>query len=231
MKSFKNSEKSKKAVLIAAIALSILALGLVTFLVGRPLVRFASQPEAFRQWVNGKGVFGRIAFILMVIVQTVIALIPGEPFEIAAGYAFGAVEGTALCFIASALGSALVILLVRKVGIWLVRQFFSEEKLRSLKFIQTDKKREFLYLLIFMIPGTPKDLLCYFAGLTESKLPVLLIITSFGRIPSIITSTMGGDALGDKNYIYAVIVFAITLVISGVGLLVYNEICKKHNKE
>lgn len=230
MKSFKEHEKFRKAIFAIAIVVCITVLALVTILVGRPLVKFASQPEIFREWVDEKGILGRLAFILMVIVQTVIALIPGEPFEIAAGYAFGAVEGTFLCFIASALGSALVILLVRKVGIWLVRQFFSEEKLHSLKFLQTTQKREFIYLLVFMIPGTPKDLLCYFAGLTNSKLPVLLIITSLGRIPSIITSTMGGDALGEQNYVYAVIVFAVTLVISGAGLLIYNTICKNNNK-
>ena len=230
MKSVKESEKFKKAVFITAIVLCIASLALITILVGRPLVEFASQPEVFRIWVDEKGIWGRLAFIFMVVVQTVIALIPGEPFEIAAGYAFGAVEGTILCFVASALGSALVIFLVRKVGIWLVHKFFSEEKLRSLKFLQTTKKREFLYLLIFMIPGTPKDLLCYFAGLTSSKLPVLLIITSFGRIPSIITSTVGGDALGDENYLFAIIVFVITLVISGAGLLIYNAICKKNEK-
>ena len=230
MKNERTTEKRKKAVLVTITAVCILLTIAITVFVGRPLVEFASKPEAFREWVNEKGILSRVAFILMVIVQTVIALIPGEPFEIVAGYAFGAVEGTLLCLLASALGSALVILLVRKVGVWLVRQFFSEEKIKSLKFLQTSKKREFLYLLVFMIPGTPKDLLCYFAGLTNTKLPVLFIITSLGRIPSIITSTIGGDALGDQNYIFAIIVFVATLLISGAGLLIYNAICKKNEK-
>ena len=74
-----------------------------------------------------------------------------------------------------------------------------------------------------MIPGTPKDLLCYFAGLTDIRLSLWLLICSLGRLPSIVTSTVGGDALGTSNYWFAAAVFAITLVISLVGLLFYKK--------
>ena len=78
------------------------------------------------------------------------------------------------------------------------------------------------------MPGTPKDMLCYFAGLTDMKPGVWALISSLGRIPSVITSTIGGDALGTKNYWFAIGVFAVTLLFSAVGLLLYNYICKKH---
>lgn len=74
-----------------------------------------------------------------------------------------------------------------------------------------------------MIPGTPKDLLCYFAGLTDIRLSLWLLICSLGRLPSIVTSTVGGDALGTSNYWFAAAVFAITLVISLVGLLILQK--------
>ena len=82
-----------------------------------------------------------------------------------------------------------------------------------------------------MIPRTPKDLLCYFAGLTDMKFPVFLLICSLGRLPSLVTSTIGGDALGTQSYLFAAIVFAVTLLISGAGLLCYRWICKRHNRE
>jgi uncharacterized membrane protein YdjX (TVP38/TMEM64 family) len=84
-----------------------------------------------------------------------------------------------------------------------------------------------LFLVIFAVPGTPKDLLSYFAGLTDIRFPVWLLICSFGRIPSVITSTIGGDALGTQNYFFAVAVFAVTLAVSGLGLLAYNAFCKR----
>ena len=187
--------KQQKLYGTLALVLALLIMALLGALVGRPLLRFASEPEKFRAWVDSNGLWGRFAYIGMVIVQVVIALIPGEPFEIAAGYAFGAFEGTVLCLIASTLGSMLVFALVRRFGMRLVQIFFSEEKLQSLRFLHASPKRDFLYLLIFMIPGTPKDLLCYFAGLTDVRFPVWLIICSLGRLPAIITSTVGGSAL------------------------------------
>ena len=211
-----------------ALILALLFSGLVAWRVGVPLLRFASRPEDFRLWVDGHGLWGRLAYVGMVILQVIIALLPGEPFELAAGYAFGAVEGTALCIAASTLGSLLVFLLVRRFGIRLAEVFFPPEKLASLSFLKTDAKRNYLFFLIFMIPGTPKDLLCYFAGLTDMRITTWLLISSVGRIPAILTSTLGGDALGTKNYLFAALVFAATLLVSAAGLLIYRLICKRH---
>ena len=216
---------------IAALIIAIAVMGLLVWLVGVPLVRFASQPEHFRTWVNSHGFGGRLAYMGMVILQGVVALIPGEPFEIAAGYAFGAVEGTLLCLAASALGSVCVFLLVRRFGHRLAEVFFSKEKLRSIRFLQTTRRRDLLFLIIFMLPGTPKDLLCYFAGLTTIRFPVWLLICSLGRLPSIVTSTIGGDALGTKNYWGAVLVFLVTLTISAAGLLFYDRLCARKQRE
>lgn len=216
---------------IAALIIAIAVMGLLVWLVGVPLVRFASQPEHFRTWVNSHGFGGRLAYMGMVILQVVVALIPGEPFEIAAGYAFGAVEGTLLCLAASALGSVCVFLLVRRFGHRLAEVFFSKEKLRSIRFLQTTRRRDLLFLIIFMLPGTPKDLLCYFAGLTTIRFPVWLLICSLGRLPSIVTSTVGGSALGEQNYRAAVIAFALALAVAGVGYVIYRAVCRRHGQK
>ena len=149
--------KQQKLYGTLALVFALLIMALLSAVVGRPLLRFASEPEKFRAWVDSNGLWSRFAYIGMVIVQVVIALIPGEPFEIAAGYAFGALEGTVLCVAASAIGSMLVFGLVRRFGIRLVEIFFSKEKLRSLRFLRASPKRDYLYLLVFMIPGTPKE--------------------------------------------------------------------------
>lgn len=225
----RKNTKQKRILLGILLVLALAGVCVAGWYLGKPLVEFISQPEQVRQWVESKGLWARIAFCGMVILQVCIAVIPGEPFEIAAGYAFGAFEGTVLCVLASTIGSILVFWLVRLFGMKLVRLFFSEEKIQSVKFLQTNSKREFLFLVIFMIPGTPKDLLCYFAGLTDMRFPVWLLICSLGRFPAIITSTIGGDALGTENYWGAVIVFAVAMVISAVGLLIYNRITKEKN--
>lgn len=221
-------QKRKKLFAGLAVGAFVILSLMLCYFAGAPILRFAADPDKFRAWVAAHGAVGKLAYIGMVVLQIVAAFIPGEPLEIAAGYAFGAVEGTLLCLFASALGSFIVIWLVRRFGMKLVEVFFSREKIDSLKFLKSSPRRSLLFLMIFMIPGTPKDLLCYFAGLTDIKLAELMLICSFGRIPSIITSTLGGDALGTESYILAIGVFALTLVISGLGLWSYNRLCVKH---
>ena len=101
--------------------------------------------------------------------------------------------------------------------------------IKSAKFLQTSPKKTLLFSIIFALPGTPKDLLCYFAGLTDIKLWKLVLICSFGRIPAIVTSTLGGDALGTKSYVLAIIVLLATVLISFIGVLVYNKLGKRYN--
>ena len=227
------TERQRKYLAAGSIAVFLLFFALVFWFVGRPMVRLASQPERFRQWVDSHGLWGGLAFVGMMVVQVVVAIIPGEPLEIGAGYAFGFWKGTLLCLIAIAIGSALVFLLVRKFGTMLVEVFCSREKIQSLRFLHQSRKRDILIFLILFIPGTPKDLLSYFAGLTDIPLGRWLLIATVARIPSVVTSTVGGNAIGEENYLFAILVFAGTLAISGLGLLIYNRLSRRkdHSKE
>ena len=224
-----NGDKRKKRTAGLLVLVMVIAVA-VGALVGKPLMGWISNPEGFRSWVEAKGWSSRLVFLGMVIFQVILAFIPGEPFEIAAGYAFGAVEGTLLCLAAAALGSALVVLLVRRFGVKLVEVFFCREKILSLRFLQDSKRLNLLLFIVFLIPGTPKDLLCYFVGLTDIRIRDWLLISFFARIPSVITSTIGGNALGEKNYVFAAAVFAATLLISIIGILLYRHICRKENE-
>lgn len=226
MKSLNLTEKQKKTVSFYAIILLLIFCAVVGWFIGKPMIEFVSQPDEFRNFVDKSGIFGRLAFVFMVIFQVVLALIPGEPLEIGAGYAFGAVEGTLLCILGITVGSIIVFYLVRNFGIKLVEVFFSVEKIKSLKFLQNPKKTEFLVFLLFFLPGTPKDLLTYFVGLTDIKLQKFIIIVSLARIPSVITSTIGGSLLGVQKYTFAIVVFLVTFAISICGWAFYNYLTK-----
>ncbi len=221
--------RQKRIIGASATVLFLLFCAAVSWYIGRPIIEFVSEPEKFRVWVENGGIWSKIAFIGMVMFQVVIALVPGEPLEIGAGYAFGAIEGTLLTVIGVTLGSLVVFSLVRKFGVMLVEIFFSREKISSLKFLQKSKKRDFVIFLLFFLPGTPKDLITYFAGLTDMKLSYMLWLSAVVRLPSVITSTLGGDALGTEKYIMAIIVFIITLIISFIGWLIFKFI-SSHRK-
>ena len=224
------SSQRKKKVLALGVILALIALSIVIYLyLGKPMVELVRDPERLRAWLDKLGWKSRLAYIGMVCFQVIVAIIPGEPLELAAGYAFGAWEGTLLCLIGIFLGSMIVFLLVRKFGVKLVRLFFSQEKIDSMKFLKNQKKLFTVTAILMLVPGTPKDLLTYCAGLTNLPLTTWMLICSLGRIPSVITSTLGGHALSQKNYLYAAIVFTVTAVLCGFGLWLYARIQKKHS--
>ena len=199
------TERSKKITSAAVILAFILFCSVVGWFIGQPLIQFVDEPEKFRAWVDQSGIWGMVAFVLMTVFQVIIAFVPGEPFEIGAGYAFGAVWGTLLCIIGITIGSLIVFWLVRKFGIKLLEVFFTYEKIKSLKFLQNEKRLTLITFFLFFIPGTPKDLLTYFVGLTNINLKSFLFIVAVARIPSVITSTIGGSLLGSEKYFLALL--------------------------
>ena len=220
------TQRQKRWLVGTGVFLFLVLSALVCFFAGRPLIRFVKQPELFRQWVDQQGPLGPLAFMGMVILQIVVAVIPGEPLEVAAGYAFGALEGTLWCLLGAFAGRTVVFLLVRRFGARAVEVFFPLEKLQDLKFLQNQRRLTFWVFFLFFLPGTPKDVLCYIVGLTRLPLRSWLIISAIAPIPSIVTSTIGGDALGMGNYAFAALVFVLTLAVSGLGLLFYRGICR-----
>jgi uncharacterized membrane protein YdjX (TVP38/TMEM64 family) len=232
MEDNKDYNKRRKIVSILSFAVLAAFFTVLTILLWKPLTDTFSQPENFRSWVNSHGIDGRLAFVGIMSLQIIFAVIPGEPVEIGAGYTFGSIEGMVLCLVGAAIGSTIVFLFVKQLGIKLVEAFISREKIYSMRFLKESKKLNLLLFIVFFIPGTPKDVITYFIGLTPMKLTTFLIISSIARIPSVITSTITGDALGTQNYMLAVIVFVITAIISLIGAIVYNKISKrKQNKD
>ena len=222
------SDRAKKLLAGASIAIFVILTLSIAWFVGRPLIQYIQDPEKFRAWVDSAGHMGRIYFLGIQILQVVVAIIPGEPIEMGAGYAFGAVEGTLLCMAGTIIGSMLVYFFVRRFGVKAVEIFFPIEKIENLRFLNTAKKRDALMFLLVFIPGTPKDLLAYSAPLTGMGPWTWLFITSVARIPSVITSTIGGGALGVKNYVFAAAAIGVTLLISVIGLFIYKRICARH---
>lgn len=212
----------KAVVLLALIAV----IGLSVY-VGVYLLSFLHDPEQFRAWIDSFGVYAPLAYLYATALQIFIPMIPGEPMEMIAGYAFGSLEGTLLCFLGESIAGIVILLVVRKYGRRVVEIFFTEEKIDSLSFLQSSENRVVLFAIIFIAPGTPKDLFCYIAGLTKIDTRILLPMITFGRLPSILTSTLTGDHLGDRRYLTAAIHFIITILLSLFGLMMYRHIKKK----
>ena len=217
--------RRRRIIGLLSLAGILILFGLIAWFVGRPLVReFRDAPEHFRDYVNSHGAWGPLMMIGIMALQVIVAIIPGEPFELGAGFVFGWLPGTLWCLLGAAAASALVYLAVRKWGVKLVEAFFPREKILRYSFMQNEKKLSLLVFILFLIPGTPKDLLTYLVGLTPMRLWPFLWITTVARIPSVVSSAITGSFAQRGNYRAAVITYAITIAISAVCVIWYRRI-------
>lgn len=216
----------EKRKLISGIVLGLFIVGsiLVAVFAGAPLIAFLRDASQVRAWVDKNALVSRLSFVGIVIFQLIIAIIPGEPIEFAAGYAFGAVEGALLCLAGTFLGGMIVFLLVKRYGVKLLEAFFPVEKIRELRFLADSKRLNVLIFILFFIPGTPKDILTYAVGLTNANMFGYLILSNLARIPSVVSSTIAGSAAGKENYVLLIWVYAGIAVVSLVGAWMYRRI-------
>ncbi len=223
-------DRHKKIVYIVALAAFFLVMVFIGIYVGGPLIQFVREPEKFRAWVDSYGIWGRLLFLGIVIFQVLVAFVPGEPVELAAGYIFGWIEGSVLSMLGFLIGSWIIFVLVRRFGVKLVEVFFTKDQIHQVQFLKNPKKTKAVAFILMTIPGTPKDFLSYFAGLTSMTLKQWLGIVSISRLPSLISSTVSGAAAGEKQYILSFVLIAITGIFSIAGVLYYRWVCKQENK-
>ena len=186
--------------------------------------------NVLRIWIDEHPVVSAIIMVAICCVQVIVAFIPGEVVELAAGYAFGAWWGAVLCVVGITFGSVIAIIIARRYGRRIVEAFYPAEKLDSLPILNDPKKRNAIVALLFLIPGTPKDLITYIVGLTKMSIPMYVLLTTACRFPSVIMSTLSGNAAGENKWGKALWILVIAGIISGIGYLVYLFIQKKTSK-
>lgn len=221
----------KKIIGIASVVIFVLFSAAAFLFIGIPIVKTAKDPETFRAWIEGMGMWGKAAYVAVCFLQVLVAIIPGGPIELAGGYAFGHVEATVLSTIGLGLGSVAVFLLVRKFGRSLLEVFFKKEQIEELQFLRTNRKRDIIILILFLAPGTPKDLLCFYCGLTDMPFLLFFLISTFARIPAAWLSSIGGSAMNSKSYTIAIIIAVVILTMTALGIIGYRYVVKKHGEE
>ncbi len=177
------------------------------------------------------GVFGFVAIFAMQILQVVVAVIPGAIVQFAAGYMYSPWLGLLICLAGVYTGQLIVFRLVRRFGHNLVEAVSDGEKLQKWSFIRNEKKLELIAFILFVIPGMPKDLLCYIFPLTTIEEKRFMVISVIARIPAIITSIYAADYIYDGDYIKAGIIWGIVMLISGGAILVSSVLMKKHKSK
>lgn len=205
-----------------------LILAAVTF--GKDLTMLIKNPERFKEWIHSFGRLGIIVFIAVQILQVVVFVIPGEVVQVAGGYLFGTILGSLYSVIGITIGSLICFIIARFLGYSFVTSVVSDESLKKFDYIINNPKGEIILFLLFFIPGMPKDVLSYIAGITPVKFYNFFIITLFARLPGIVFSAYIGSNLESRNYFVAAIVSAIAVVLFLIGIYNKNFIMEKLKK-
>lgn len=224
------NNKVKIFKIILTIMVLILIIGIITYLF--PVMKKLSSLEgqvAFKQKVEDSGILGMLSLFGLQVAQIFLIIVPGEPIEILAGMCYGSLWGTAFIMISAFIISTTIFLLVRKFGKKFVYFFCSEEKVKKIensKSFNNPKKIEMIMLILFLIPGTPKDLLVYIAGLLPIKPVKFILISSIARFPSVISSTLAGENLAVGDWKMSIILYAIVFLLVAILVFIINKFDK-----
>ena len=226
------SRKTKIKVfkIILAILVLTLFIGITTYLF--PVMKDLSSIEgqiAFKEKVDNSGMFGLLSLFGLQVAQIFLIIVPGEPIEILAGMCYGGFLGTIFIMVSAFIISTTIFFLVRKFGRKFVYDFCDEKKVAKIensKLFQNPKKIELIMLILFLIPGTSKDLLVYIAGLLPIKPIRFILISSLARFPSVILSTLAGENLAIGDWKMSIILYAAVLIIVGSIIFFINKFDK-----
>lgn len=180
------------------------------------------------------GIWGLLTLFGLQFAQIFLIILPGEPIEILAGMCYGGLGGLIFVTASAFIISSVIFFMVRKLGKKFVYDFCDEEKVKKIensKIFKNPKKIEWIMIILFLIPGTPKDLLVYIAALLPIKPLRFILISTFARFPSVVSSTFAGDNLLEGNWKNSIIIYAVTFLLVGISIFIVNKLDKSKTTE
>lgn len=177
--------------------------------------------------IRNAGPAGFLILLAIQFLQIVVAFIPGEVVQVAAGIIYGPWGGALIIWVGCIISSAFIFVLVHKLGAPFVQAMVPEKYMGKFREWETSEKFNVIVFILFLIPGLPKDVFTYLTPLTHMSMRNFVLISNFARIPGIVLSTYAASGLVSGNIVESVIIFAATAAVAVVALLVYSRMTKK----
>jgi uncharacterized membrane protein YdjX (TVP38/TMEM64 family) len=183
--------------------------------------QFFMDRERLHAFLDSLGPLSFIGFILLQALQVIAAPVPGEVTGLLGGILFGPALGLLLSTVGLTIGSWINFSLSKTFGRPFVDRFVAKTTLDKYDYL-LHHKGAFLVFVLFLIPGFPKDLLCYIIGLGHLTTREFLIISTVGRFGGTVLLTLGGAYLRHQQYYRFSILLGVAIVIIFLSL-VYKE--------
>lgn len=230
----KKAKIKKAGIIILLILLAALVIGLTIVLYPISKSFQDAQGEELEALLRPvRDFFDRFSFwrypimVVLQILQMILAIVPGGPLAIVLGFMFGTVGGAIIGSIGNILGTILIVWGVNKLGMKFVNKFVNSQGFEKLKFLHDPVKRDSLLFILFLIPGTPKDLITFFAPFTKAKPTLIVAMATIGRLPALVLSTSMGANLSEGDLSTTVILVAATALLGIAGILCRDKFMKK----
>jgi len=198
-----NSQKPEQTktvhIWLRLLILVLIVGGLTLILYETGVIQFFLNKKRMAQFLDSLGPLSVVVFVLLQVAQVVAAPVPGEVTGILGGYLFGKFFGILLSTIGLTLGSYVAFILARTFGRPLIERFIPKSTMQRFDYL-LHHKGAFLVFLLFLIPGFPKDWLCYILGLGRMSTTQFLVIGGTGRLFGTILLTLGGSYLRHHQY-------------------------------
>lgn len=218
-KSLDPRARLRRAVQMAVIGGLLAGLTLVAIFWGPFLWHVLTDQERFKAWIESYETYAALVFVAVQFVQVVVFVIPGEVTQFAAGYIFGAWLGLGLSYVGITLGALVAFSFARFLEYAALDLLIDRQTIRRFDRIVYGKSGFWPLLILFFIPGVPKDILCYIAGLTSIHVVSFLFVSSIGRFPGILLSCIFGDGLAERNWKTVTLSVLLTLGLLGLVYL------------
>lgn len=145
-----------------------------------------------------------IAFALIIImqmIQVIVCILPGQPIQFASSYMFGVLPALLLSLIGAVIGSTITFWLAKLLGKDFVSIIFDKDKVDEYHRKLNSGKGLALAGLIYLIPGVPKDLVSYVAGISDMKFKPFILVSNIARIPGMLGSLLLGTFAERGDYV------------------------------
>ena len=216
--------KARRILALVAFPAAFAAIVTLGIVFRREIWALFTSSQRLRDWIAAAGLRAPLLFVGVQALQVVVFFIPGEIPQIAGGFLFGLWQGSLLSLAGISLGATFNFLLARLLGVPFVRALFAGKDVERVRRLAESGRARLTFFLFFLIPGIPKDILCYAAGLSSLSLGTFLAFSSLGRLPGILGSALMGEAAAGQRWLLAGGLLLLAVILFVLGFVLRDRI-------